>query len=265
MSGVVCLTCDNMGSAADVGAGKLAGPDPDDISLTVGYPRWLRLLDSLDLSATFFIEGWNGLHHPDEVRGLQDRGHEVGLHGWVHERFADLSPLAAERVIKDALAAFRNIGVAPRGFRAPGGLRGAYTTSLLKQHDLTYDSSVEALGNTWGQPAILDDGIVGIPWRLDAVDYFHFVSSAPPASPEAVERTWNGLVDHAAATGSVVTLIFHAMTIGAEEGRLAMAERVLRRALADPRLEVLRADELSRRIRTGGVSETRNDQGLAVR
>jgi peptidoglycan/xylan/chitin deacetylase (PgdA/CDA1 family) len=249
MGGVVCLTCDNMGSAADVGAGKLAGPDPDDISLTVGYPKWLQLLDGLGLSATFFIEGWNGLHHPGEVRALQDRGHEVALHGWVHERFAELSPLAAERVLKDALAAFRNIGVAPRGFRAPGGLRGAHTTSLLKQHHLEYDSSIDALGNAWIPPAVIDDGIVSIPWRLDAVDYFHFVSSSPPASPEAVERTWNGLMDHAAATGAVVTFIFHAMTIGAEDRRLAMAERVLRRAQADPRLEVLRADQLSRRIR----------------
>jgi peptidoglycan/xylan/chitin deacetylase (PgdA/CDA1 family) len=254
MAGFLCLTCDNMGSAVEVGLGQRAGPDPSDPSLMTGYPRWLALLDSLGLSATFFIEGWNGLHHPRQVRELVDRGHEVGLHGWVHEAFAKLSAMEAERVLTDAGAAFRNLGLAPRGFRAPGGLRGAYAATLLEKQGLDYDSSVEDLRNEPMRPRIIGNDIVTIPWRVEAIDYFHFVSLSPPSSPEAVERTWNRMIDEAAETDGLVTFIFHAMTIGVEEQRLAMAERVLRRARAHPGIEVVRGDTLADRVRAANAS-----------
>jgi peptidoglycan/xylan/chitin deacetylase (PgdA/CDA1 family) len=246
---MLCLTCDNMGSAVDVGLGKRAGPDPSDPSLTTGYPRWLALLDDLGLTATFFIEGWNSLHHPAQVRGLADRGHEVGLHGWVHEAFSKLSPMEAERVLRDAMAGFRNIGVTPRGFRAPGGLRGEHTVALLETLGLDYDSSVDDFRTEVMAPRIIGNDIVTIPWRVEAIDYFHFVSLSPQASPEAVERTWNRMIDEAAETDGLVTLIFHAMTIGVEERRLALAERVLRRAKALPGIEVIRGDALADRVR----------------
>lgn len=249
MVGMLCLTCDNMGSAVEVGLGTRAGPDPRDPSLTTGYPRWLALLDDLDLSATFFIEGWNGLHHPAQVRGLAERGHEVGLHGWVHESFSKLSPMEAERVLRDAMAAFSNIGLTPRGFRAPGGLRGAHTVALLETLGLDYDSSVDDFRAEVMAPRTIGTDIVTIPWRVEAIDYFHFVSLSPPASPESVERIWNQMIDEAAETDGLVTLIFHAMTIGVEDQRLSMADRVLRRALAHPGIEVLRADVLVDRVR----------------
>ena len=246
---MLCLTCDNMGSAVEVGLGKRAGPDPLDPSLTTGYPRWLALLDDLDLSATFFIEGWNGLHNPEQVRGLAERGHEVGLHGWVHEAFAQLSTMEAERVLRDAMAAFRNIGLRPRGFRAPGGLRGPHTAALLETLGLDYDSSVDDFRTEVMTPRIIGNDLVTIPWRVDAIDYFHFVSLSPPSFPKSVERTWNQMIDEAAETDGLVTLIFHAMTIGVDDQRLAMAERVLRRAKAHPGIEVLRGDALVDRVR----------------
>jgi peptidoglycan-N-acetylglucosamine deacetylase len=256
MTGLLCLTCDNMGSAVEVGQRKRAGPDPCDPSLTVGYPRWLALLERLGLSATFFIEGWNGLHHPQQVRGLVERGHEVGLHGWVHETFAQLPLLDAERVLIDAAAAFRNLGIKPRGFRAPGGLRGPHATALLEKMGLDYDSSVDDLRNEVMRPRLIGNGLVTIPWRVEAIDYFHFVSLSPSPSPEAVERSWNTMIDQAAESDGLVTFIFHAMTIGVEAQRLAMAERVLRRTLAHPGIEVLRADALADRVRAAEVGRT---------
>jgi peptidoglycan/xylan/chitin deacetylase (PgdA/CDA1 family) len=167
----------------------------------------------------------------------------------VHEAFAQLAPMEAERVLRDGLAAFRNIGLTPGGFRAPGGLRGAHTAALLKTLGLDYDSSVDDFRTEVMAPRIIGNDIVTIPWRVDAIDYFHFVSLSPPASPESVERTWNQMIDEAAETGGLVTLIFHAMTIGVDDQRLAMAERVLRRAKALPGIDVLRGDELVARVR----------------
>ena len=56
---VACFTFDNMGEAADIGAGRRGGPLPPgaDPSLAVGYPGIFRLLDRAGVRATFFVEG----------------------------------------------------------------------------------------------------------------------------------------------------------------------------------------------------------------
>ena len=118
MAGTLCLTFDNMGRARDIAEGRASGPDDAEPGLAVGYPRLLGLLDELDLRGTFFIEGWNGLHHPDRVEELGRRGDEVGLHGWVHERFASLDKLRAEQLLHDGTAAPSRIGLPPNS-RSP--------------------------------------------------------------------------------------------------------------------------------------------------
>src|SRR5690606_14692850 len=87
MRATACFTFDNMGEAADVGAGRLEGPGPagSDPSLAIGYPALFALLERTGVRATFFVEGWNGIHHPEWVRAIVTRGHELGMHGWLHE------------------------------------------------------------------------------------------------------------------------------------------------------------------------------------
>ena len=48
------------------------------------------------MRATFFVPAVAALLHPDEQRALSGDGHEVGIHGWIHERNSIL-PCAAER------------------------------------------------------------------------------------------------------------------------------------------------------------------------
>src|SRR4051794_30038137 len=87
-----CFSFDNMGEAAEIGAGTLAAARApgSERSLTVGQPRILDLLDAHGIRATFFVEGWNGRHHPEAVRELVTRGHELGMHGWQHEVWHEL-------------------------------------------------------------------------------------------------------------------------------------------------------------------------------
>ena len=249
MGGILCLTCDNMGSALNVGLGKAVGPEPGEPSLEVGLPRWLDVLDRVGLTATFFTEGWNGLHHPEQVKDIVARGHEIGLHGWVHERYAELSAIDAERVLVDSQAAFRNIGIKPRGFRAPGVGRGEYTLDILKRLGVEYDSSILDPGNEETEPSIIGEGIVNIPYRIRDIDYWHYHSRQPRPTPETVEQEWNDALDETVANGSVMTLIFHANTIGVYDEWLAMAERLLRRAKAKDGLEILRGEELADRVK----------------
>ncbi|MCY1429509.1 polysaccharide deacetylase family protein, PEP-CTERM locus subfamily [compost metagenome] len=246
--GVLCLTFDNMGSAAQVGRRESSGPDPREEGLVTGYPRVLDLLDSLGLKATFFIEGWNALHHPEHVVELVRRGHEVGLHGWVHEVFHQLDRVDAERTLVDALAAFRNIGIEPRGFRAPGGLRGQYTLDILQKLGIVYDSSVDdpAVNMT---PHLLDGGIANVPWQWPLIDYYHyFMHPEGPRTPAQLEDFWSTQLEQTAANGGFLTFIIHAFVSGVDDERLAVSERVLKKAVADERLEILTASQVADRV-----------------
>jgi len=246
--GLVCLTFDNMGSAYEVGIGARGGPDPEEISLAVGYPRVLKLLEELELKATFFVEGWNALHHPERVRELVNRGHEVGVHGWVHEKFAALDAIQAERVLVDALAAFRNAGLAPTGFRAPGGIRGVHTEALLTALGFAYDSSIDDTHTL--EPGLLNPQLVNIPWAWSMNDYYcyHMAPDEASRTPERVEGAWLGLLDRAAASGGLVTFTFHAMCSGADDVAFGVMSRVLRAVLAHPRLDIVNAATCASRI-----------------
>lgn len=48
-------------------------------------PRVLALLDRYDISATFFIPGVSAKLYPEDVKRVADAGHELGIHGWIHE------------------------------------------------------------------------------------------------------------------------------------------------------------------------------------
>jgi len=57
------------------------GPDP------VHTPRLLDALDQLNLEATFFLMGQKALKHPEIVREILNRGHEIGNHSFSHNGF----------------------------------------------------------------------------------------------------------------------------------------------------------------------------------
>jgi peptidoglycan-N-acetylglucosamine deacetylase len=252
--GILCLTFDNMGAAREVGRGLRAGPNPNEPSLIIGYPNVLDLLDRLQLHATFFIEGWNALHHPEAVRELVRRGHEVGMHGWTHEVFHELGEIEAERVLTDSLAAFRRIGIMPRGFRAPGGVRGAYTPAILQRLGLSFDSSVDEIAvNT--QPSMLEYDVPNIPWEWPMVDYYQYYMHPEGArAPRDIEKLWGAKVNEAARKRILVTVILHAFVSGVEEERLAVIRRLLKDAKDDSRIEILTAGEVADRMLGGAFN-----------
>lgn len=250
--GTLCLTFDNMAQARLVGLLEAGSPDPNAADLVEGYPKMLNLLDDLGLKGTFFIEGWNALHHPEHVTHLVERGHEVGVHGWVHENFAQLHEKHAERVMYDAVAAMRLIGLNPTGFRAPGGYRGTALEHMSKL-GLDYDSSLDPEPSDDDMtPCMLDDTVAWAPFRWEMVDYYRYhMDPAGLLTPPELEKAWLKLLDDAAENRKLVTLIIHAFRSGTEEASLKAIENVLRRAAGDPRLDVVTGAELSQRIRQG--------------
>lgn len=241
-----CFTFDNMGEAADVGAGKRLGPvsPGSDPSLATGFPRVFDLLDRHGVRATFFVEGWNGVHHPETVAAIVRRGHELGMHGWLHEPWAGLSveeerELAARATEALATAA----GVPPRGFRAPGGRRTAATTAILRDLGYEYDAS---LGNRM-QPERLPEGLAQIPFVWPCVDGFHYLR-AEPAPAATVRDLWLAQLGRVAEEGGLFLVIAHAFLSGVDDDRLAALDAVVAAAVADPRITIRSAGELARAL-----------------
>lgn len=75
------------------------GPKAQEIALTFDdgpnpatTPRVLELLSAASVKATFFVVGRKALQHPQLVRDIAAAGHELGLHGFDHDRLFSLRP-----------------------------------------------------------------------------------------------------------------------------------------------------------------------------
>ena len=51
-----------------------------------GIPRILELLQKYAIPATFYVPAVSAMLYPDEQRRVVAEGHEIGIHGWIHER-----------------------------------------------------------------------------------------------------------------------------------------------------------------------------------
>jgi peptidoglycan/xylan/chitin deacetylase (PgdA/CDA1 family) len=251
---IACFTFDNMAEAADVGAGTLSSPrsDPVHPSLALGYPNFYSLLDRYGVRATFFVEGWNGVHHPEAVAEITKRGHELGMHGWTHEVWHELEPeREAELAARATEALAEAAGARPRGFRAPGGQRSLHTEGILRDLGYRYDAS---LGDGM-HPAVLKSGLAQVPFVWQGVDGFYYLRSDPRPAAE-VRDTWLRQLDRVAATGGLYLLICHAFITGVDAERLQVLEDVMRAALADERLRVLTAGEVADEVRAAADGRT---------
>ena len=243
MSAVACFSFDNLGEAADIGAGRLAGPLPpgDDASIAVGLPKLLSLLDGCALRGTFFVEGWNGEQHPRAVAEIAARGHELGMHGWLHETWHALDAVTEVELAQRATDALEAAaGVRPRGFRAPGGRRSVATEGILQRLGYRYDAS---LGDGMN-PIRLPSGLAQVPFVWAGVDGAYYLRPDPP-TPEAVRDAWLAALARIAERGGLFVLICHAFITGADDARVAALESVIDAAQRDPRIAVRTIGEVA--------------------
>ena len=248
--GVVCLTVDNLGMALAIGRGHASLPDPAEPGLRIGVPAFLDLFANLGVRSTWFVEGWNALHHRDVLERISSAGHEIGLHGWLHERWAeDLDNRSRQQLLWDGTAALRTIGMACRSFRAPGGYRGDRTLETLAELGYLIDSSIDDGAGAPGSKiatSTLPGGIVSIPWTWDMID--HYLYSSDPGgghSPKQLALRWMKMIDAAAESGGLVTLIVHPFVSGVTNDRMDALRQVLEHAVRHPGIDVISAEQLA--------------------
>jgi peptidoglycan/xylan/chitin deacetylase (PgdA/CDA1 family) len=199
----------------DTGAGKLS---QGEFGARVGARRILALLAKRGIPATFFMPAVSALLHPDEVRRYVSQGHEVALHGWIHERNTTLEPAdERELALRSADVLERSAGARPGISRELGLL---YDSSLMAD-----DEPYEILAD--GEPT----GMVEIPveWIRDDAVYFpmdRYTALRPYATPRSVLSIWMDEFEGAYADGGLFQLTMHPHVIGHRSRMAVLAELV---------------------------------------
>ena len=108
-----------------------------------------ELLESLSrhgATGTFFVLGWVARHRPEVVRAIVAAGHEIGSHGFWHQRVTDLDRDSFRVDVRTSKQALEDlIGVNVIGYRAPNfsiipGWEWAF--DVLLEEGYSYDSSL---------------------------------------------------------------------------------------------------------------------------
>ncbi|MEW2355763.1 polysaccharide deacetylase [Spirillospora sp. NPDC029432] len=210
--------------------GKLA---QGEYGSRVGAPRVLRLLDRFGIPASFFMPAVSALLHPEEVRDYAAAGHEVGMHGWIHESNALLDPADERELALRAAGTLEKLsGTRPVGIRTPAWDFSDHTLAITRELGLLYDSSLMADDEPYelladGEPT----GVVEIPveWIRDDVPYLlqEFGGTLRPCPPPRdVAGIWRDEFDAALEEGGLFQLTMHPHVIG-HRSRMAVLRELL--------------------------------------
>ena len=181
-----------------------------------GIPRILEILRKHGTPASFFVPAVTALLYPDEQKRVVAEGHEVAIHGWIHERNSDL-PREAERDLqmRSADVLEKVTGVRPVGIRTPSWDFSPNTLAITKEMGLVYDSSLMADVDCYelelnGKPT----GVVELPveWIRDDAVYFNmnrFASLRPYTPPADVFDIFRREFDAAYKEGGLFQVTMH--------------------------------------------------------
>jgi len=110
----------------------------------------LALLDKHKVRATFFFLGRIGEDLPEVVRRTREAGHEVGCHGWDHQRIYQLEPERFREMLRRAKSVLEDSSGSPViGFRAADFSitdSSLWALDILIEEGFRYDSSIYPIG-----------------------------------------------------------------------------------------------------------------------
>lgn len=202
----------------------------------VGVPKILDILRRHDVRASFYVPAVTALLYPDEQRAVAAQGHEIGIHGWIHELNASLGyDTERDLMLRAADTLETIIGTRPVGMRTPSWDFSPHTLRIIREMGLRYDSSLMADEDCYellleGEPT----GVVELPveWVRDDAPYFwmnRFASHRPYTPPTAVFDIFRREFDAAYAEGGVCQITFHPHVIG-YRSRIWILDELIRHA-----------------------------------
>lgn len=208
--------------------GKLA---QGEYGSRVAAPRILRMLEKYGVPSSFYMPAVSALLHPEEVRSYAAAGHEVAVHGWIHERNMLLEPADERELMLRCIDTLERLtGTRPVGMRTPSWDFSDSTLAIARESGFIYDSSLMADDEPYelladGEPT----GLVEIPveWIRDDAPYFmmeRYGSLRPYTPPRQVLGIWQDEFDGAYADGGVFQLTLHPHISGHRSRMVILAE-----------------------------------------
>lgn len=214
----------------------------------VGVPRLLGLLDHCQVPATFFIPGYIAEHHPEMTRAVQAAGHEIGLHGYLHERLITLNETQEEAILQKSFTILEDLtGTRPVGYRAPWFELNPWTPSVLQRNGVFYVAS--AMGDD--VPYRHHNGLIEIPGQWMLEDWEQFAFNADPAwgsIPENCDKVfdlWWKEFEAMYDFGCCFVLTLHPWLSG-RPSRVRLLERLINAMKAKPGVWFARGAEIAR-------------------
>ena len=198
-----------------------------------GLPRLLRMLDRQQVPASFFIPAASAVLHPKMITAIQSAKlpHEIGVHGWIHERLPLLNNEKEEQRLLDLSieTLTKMTGKRPVGYRAPSWKFSGWTMGQVKAAGFLYDSSLMASDDAYD--LLLDGtptGMVELPIERILDDAPYFGSNADGSNPSLgdVYEVFQAEFDVAYEEGGLFLLTMHPHLMG-HRSRAAMLEKLV--------------------------------------
>lgn len=198
----------------------------------VAVPRILELLRAERVTATFFIPGWVVENHPEACRAIRDAGHEIGHHGYLHERATPADPDAERAAFDKGMRALESVlDVRPRGYRAPGWDLTPITLDLVQKHGMIYSSNlmddVYPYFHPGRRPPVVE---LPVQWTLDDAPFYLMHPkwlNRPIASAETTFGIWRDEFLGCHEWGGLYDLTMHPQISG-QPSRLLWMRKLIR-------------------------------------
>jgi peptidoglycan/xylan/chitin deacetylase (PgdA/CDA1 family) len=179
------------------------------------------------------------------------RGHEIGHHGYLHEKPFFLSGREEEEalVVKALEVMKRVLGIQPKGSRTPSCDPSTHTMDLLRKHGMIYHSNLMDQDLPYRHKTAHGELIeLATTWVND--DWIYFGFSGNPAvgngvwSQEDVFEIWREEFEGAWDEGGFFNLMFHPQVMG-RPSRMRMLERLVQHILGKKNVWIARPGEIA--------------------
>lgn len=232
------------------------GPD-------VGVPRILNMLDKQEIKATFFIPGWVIERHTKICREIVRRGHEIGYHGYLHEKtyFAEQENeiiAKSKKIMKDLL------GVVPKGHRAPEADLNKDTIDVIGKNGFEYSSNMMDRDCPYLHKTSEGKYITELPfnWLYDDSSHFFFTIQEPSRRPimpaSIVKEIWIEEFEGIYEEGGSLTFVLHPWICG-RVSRVKMLGEIIEHIKSKPGVFLGPAYEVCRKAKEGLLKQHRRE------
>lgn len=222
------LTFDVDGEAPHLWRSAAAGPRLAELEQRrfgprEGLQRLLGLLADHDLSATCYVPGYIVERYPAAVAEIAAAGHEVALHGYLHEPPTEIEVAEfRETTVRSIDAIAAATGHRPVGYRSPSWDMTAAAFDVLTELGIRYDSSLMGHEHPYWVGELVE---VPVDWAIDDAPFYRYVGKGDtrsPTPPAVLVDTWLDALAAARRFGSLLHVTMHPWL----SGRAARAHAV---------------------------------------